>query len=231
MKKATYNWVPDFVYGSIDGAVTTFAVVAGVVGAGLSTSTIIILGIANLLADGFSMAVSKYSSDKAELERIALIKKMEEKSIVENPKEEREEIDEILKSFGFKGKNLKEAQKVITSDKATWIRVMLNHEFNVFEDTIEPVKGGTTTFIAFVLIGSIPLLSYSTEFIFNWSEKDLFSITIVSTLLALFIVGTIKARFSSRSWLLAGIETAAIGGFAAFIAYAVGKAISMLIGI
>lgn len=65
MSKKAYNWVPDFVYGGIDGVVTTFAVVAGVKGASLALPVILILGFANLVADGFSMAVGKYLSDKS----------------------------------------------------------------------------------------------------------------------------------------------------------------------
>jgi VIT1/CCC1 family predicted Fe2+/Mn2+ transporter len=58
--------VENFVYGAIDGAVTTFAIVTGVVGASLSPSIIIILGFANLLADGFSMAIGNYLAVKTE---------------------------------------------------------------------------------------------------------------------------------------------------------------------
>mgnify|MGYP000729918143 CR=1 FL=1 len=65
--KKKYNWLPDFVYGSIDGVVTTFAVVSGVKGADLSVTIILILGFANLLGDGFSMAVGKYLSDKSQV--------------------------------------------------------------------------------------------------------------------------------------------------------------------
>lgn len=68
MKKRCWNCLPDFVYGSIDGTVTTFAVVAGAVGASLSSAIILILGFANLFADGFSMAVSNYLSHKSEKE-------------------------------------------------------------------------------------------------------------------------------------------------------------------
>jgi VIT1/CCC1 family predicted Fe2+/Mn2+ transporter len=70
MKTSKYNWLPDFVYGSIDGVVTTFAVVSGVKGADLSVSIVLILGFANLLGDGFSMAVGKYLSDKANLDHM-----------------------------------------------------------------------------------------------------------------------------------------------------------------
>ena len=60
------RYLQDWVLGGIDGAVTTFAIVAGVVGAQLSTPIILILGLANLLADGFSMAAGNYSGVKAE---------------------------------------------------------------------------------------------------------------------------------------------------------------------
>jgi VIT1/CCC1 family predicted Fe2+/Mn2+ transporter len=62
------KYIPEFVYGGIDGAVTTFAVVAGVMGASLSSTIVLILGFANLLADGFSMAVSNYLSTKSLVE-------------------------------------------------------------------------------------------------------------------------------------------------------------------
>ena len=64
-----YNWLPDFVYGSIDGIITTFAIVSAVQGGGLDSKIILILGFANMLADGFSMATSKYLSDNAEIDQ------------------------------------------------------------------------------------------------------------------------------------------------------------------
>src|SRR3990167_5448074 len=68
LKRLTDAYLAEFVYGSIDGAVTTFAVVAGTAGAKFSTTVAIILGIANLIADGFSMAVSSYLSAKSQKE-------------------------------------------------------------------------------------------------------------------------------------------------------------------
>lgn len=60
------KYLPEFVYGGIDGAVTTFAIVAGVVGASLSPAIILILGFANVLADGFSMGISNFLSQTSE---------------------------------------------------------------------------------------------------------------------------------------------------------------------
>lgn len=231
MKKNHYNWLPDFVYGGIDGSVTTFAVVAGVVGAELSTPVILILGFANLFADGFSMATGKYLSDKSELDRIHSIKLDEMRSILENPKEEREEIREIFHKFGFKGEDLKRAEEVITSNPTTWIKLMLNHEFNVIEENINPLKGALSTFLAFLTIGLIPLLGYTIQSLTGGDAKYIFFGTCISTLLALFFVGAVKSRFSERHWLVTGLETALMGGAAAAIAYLVGDVLGKLFGV
>lgn len=229
MEKMRYNWLPDFVYGGIDGAITTFAVVAGVVGAGLSTPVILILGFANLFADGFSMAVGKYSSDKAELERIQSIKQMEKRSIIENPKEEKKEIRQILKELGFKNDILKRAEKVITSDPEVWVHMMLHHEFHIVEDNINPKKGALATFAAFLLVGFIPLLGYSFQNFLPLDEKGLFWATSLATLAAMFLVGTVKTRFSDQNWFLSGLQTAGIGGMAAAIAYGIGYFLQILV--
>lgn len=60
------KYLPEFIYGGIDGIVTTFAIVAGVVGAGLNPAIILILGFSNVLADGFSMASSNFLASRAE---------------------------------------------------------------------------------------------------------------------------------------------------------------------
>ena len=72
------NRLPEFVYGGMDGAITTFAVVSGVVGASIGSSVILILGFANLFADGFSMAVAHFFSEKSKNE---LLKKPEKNEL------------------------------------------------------------------------------------------------------------------------------------------------------
>lgn len=229
MVKIKYNWLPDFVYAGIDGAVTTFAVVAGVVGANLSTPVILILGFANLFADGFSMAIGKFSSDKAELERMQYLREIEEKSIKEKPREEIAEIEKILKSFGFKGMDLIRAKKIITSNPKVWVNLMMNHELNIIEENINPEKGAMTTFLAFTSIGLIPLLGYTFQKYLPLSDSSLFLGTCLSTLFALFLVGTVKSTFSKKPWLVAGLETSLIGGFAASIAYLIGHTLKNLL--
>jgi len=216
------GWLPDFVYGGMDGAVTTFAVVAGVAGAQLSTAVVLILGFANLFADGFSMAIGKYSSDRAERERIQHVRGQLDERIHGNPKEERAELTKVLNTRGFKGENLKNAVKVISANEAVWIDTMMRHKFHLIDEHIDPIKGAFTTFIAFNLIGFIPLAGYVMNPLLGLSSKSIFMWTVGATLLALFIVGGIKGKLLKQNWALSGLETMVIGGVAASIAYLVG---------
>lgn len=79
-------YLRDFIYGGIDGAITTFAVVSGVKGGQLSPVVILILGFANLIADGFSMAVSNYLGTRAEIEQKYFFKKTENREEISNLK-------------------------------------------------------------------------------------------------------------------------------------------------
>ena len=113
--------VENFVYGAIDGAVTTFAIVTGVIGASLSPSIIIILGFANLLADGFSMAIGNYLAVKTQNEFIQRERKREEWEIDNRIEEEKQEIREIYSKKGFKDELLDEIVRIITSRKKVWV--------------------------------------------------------------------------------------------------------------
>jgi vacuolar iron transporter family protein len=224
MKKSSEqnSWLPDFVYGGMDGAVTTFAVVAGVAGAQLSTAVVLILGFANLFADGFSMAVGKYSSDRAEQQRIHQVRSQLGKRINDDPEGERKELTTVLKRQGFKGKDLGGAVNVISANEMVWIDTMMRHKFHLIDDQISPVSGGVTTFIAFNLIGFVPLAAYVLNPLFKLPPENLFAWTVGFTLLALFAVGAIKGKLLKQSWLWSGLETMFIGGAAAAIAYLVG---------
>ena len=96
--------VENFVYGAIDGAVTTFVIVTGVIGASLSPSIIVILGFANLLADGFSMAIGNYLAIKTQNEFIQRERKREEWEIDNRIDEEKQEIRDIYNKKAFKEK-------------------------------------------------------------------------------------------------------------------------------
>src|SRR3990172_7174180 len=111
------SYLRDWVYGGIDGTVTTFAIMAGVVGASLSPGVVLILGIANLLADGFSMAAANYTGTKAELDEYAQLRCMEERHVDLAPEGEREEVRQIFQAKGFEGEALEAAVAVITTQR------------------------------------------------------------------------------------------------------------------
>jgi len=216
------SYLSDFVYGGIDGSVTTFAVVAGVVGASLSPSIVLILGFANLFADGFSMAVGNYLSTKSKREYIEKIRKAEEVSVRRIPGEEREEIKEIFKEKGFFGRQLEDAVKIITGNKKIWVDTMMKDEFGMLEEEKSPIRGALVTFIAFNLIGFIPLLAYVLSYLFLYLREQTFLLSIIFTSCAFFIVGSVKGKIVDKKWYLSGLETLLIGGTAAAIAFLVG---------
>ena len=221
-KDVISKYLPDFVYGGIDGSVTTFAIVAGVTGASLSPSIVLILGFANLFADGFSMAVGNYLSTKSKREYADKIRKSEEDSIARIPEEETQEIREIFSEKGFSGQQLDDAVEIITSNQDVWVDTMMKDEFGIFEDQTSPLKSALVTFLSFNLIGFIPLLAYVLSYFSDSFRSTTFTLSIILTSIAFFIVGSVKGRIVSTSWLYSGFETLLIGGVAAIIAYYVG---------
>lgn len=217
-----HSYLPEFIYGGIDGSVTTFAIVAGVTGASLSPTIVLILGFANLFADGFSMAVGNYLSSKSKKEYADKIRKSEEQSVLHIPEEEEEEIRQIFRDKGFTGKPLEDAVEIITSNQEIWIDTMMKDEFGIFEDDTSPIKNALVTFVSFNLVGFIPLLAYVLSYFFTSLSENVFTLSIMLTSVAFFIVGSVKATIVDKKWFLSGIETLLIGGVAAVIAYVVG---------
>lgn len=222
----THSYLRDFVYGAIDGAVTTFAVVAGVIGAKLSPGVIVILGVANLFADGFSMAISNFLGTKAEQQLREKMRKAERDHINRYPAGEREEIRQIFAAKGFAGEDLDRAVKTITSDVDRWVDTMLTDELGVSLQGPNPYRAAWSTFIAFVVIGSLPLLVFIYEVALAVQIESAFAWSSLLTGIAFFIIGAVKSQFIGHKWWTSGLETLAIGAIAAAMAYGVGVALS-----
>jgi VIT1/CCC1 family predicted Fe2+/Mn2+ transporter len=210
------NYIRDFVYGGIDGAITTFAVVAGVVGASLSTSVILILGIANLIADGFSMAASNYSGTKTVADEIARAREIEDRHIRLEPEGEREEVRQILAAKGLSGHVLEEAVQSITANRKAWIDLMLVEEYGLSLNPSSPIRAALATFAAFLICGTVPLLPFAL------GATSPFTLAATMTALVFFSIGAAKSRWSPAPWWRSGFETLAIGGGAAALAFTVG---------
>ncbi len=217
------EYIAEFVYGGIDGAITTFAVVAGAAGAGAGIEWVIIFGVANLIADGFSMSVGNYFSTKSERERFEKHKAVEYWEVDNLREREVEEIREIYANKGFKGELLEQVVSVITSDKDVWVDTMMKEELEMTKDSKLPIYTATATFGSFLLIGSIPLLSYIIAAVADLSQDRLFFISCVATGMALTLIGFMKAMVNERSWIKGVLETVLLGGLAAFLAYFAGE--------
>lgn len=168
------DYLSEFVYGGIDGAVTTFAVVAGATGAGFDTKVILVLGFANLIADGFSMGVGSYLSTKSEQE--LMVKR---------------------------GESL--------------------------DDEPSPVINGSTTYVSFILVGLVPLLAYTVDYIFNMDNSNVFMISIILTAFAFAGVGLLKSRVAQSGIARAVTETMVLGAIAASLAYLLGAFLERII--
>lgn len=221
-KENKYNWVPDFVYGGIDGAVTTFAVVAGVEGASLSLSVVLILGFANLFADGFSMASGKYLSDRAEVEQFEKHYSAVKRNLMEKDEVELKKLEKTIKNLGVKEKHIEDVRKDLMANPNKGADLLMQSYYKESAENLSPIKGAYWTFFSFVLIGLIPILAYTIDFVFALNSSALFLATCFFTLLGLFVVGAVKSRFTEKFWLWSGLETMFIGGLAAFIAYWIG---------
>jgi VIT1/CCC1 family predicted Fe2+/Mn2+ transporter len=217
-----HSYLRDFVYGAIDGAVTTFAVVSGVAGAQLDSKIIIILGLANLFADGFSMAVGNFLGTRAEEELREKAWKTEEQHIHEFPEGEKEEIRQIFAAKGFKGTDLEKIVETITSDKDQWISTMMKEELGMVLDGPSPFKAAWATFSSFVIVGALPLLAFLYQMFNPQASIDAFFVSSIMTGFGFFFVGALKSRFVGKGWISSGLETLLVGGGAAVLAYVVG---------
>lgn len=223
------EFLGEFIYGAIDGTVTTFAVVAGATGASLSPAVVIILGFANLLADGFSMACGNYLSEKTEHDYIARERKREEWEIKMMPEGERAEIREIFAKKGFKGKDLNNAVQIITSNRKIWVDTMMADELGLVKSDKSPWLTALSTYTGFIVIGIIPLLSYVLAYFFPVFVEHTFQIAVGMTLLSLISVGSIKAIITKINIWRSSLETVFVGGSAAVIAYYIGFFLQWLV--
>ena len=157
------SYLRDWLYGGIDGIVTTFAIVFGVVGARLSPHIILILGSASLIADGFAMTAGDYLATRSEDEEFHHAEAIERRHIEGCPEGEREEVREILRRRGIPGELLDPAVAAITADPDLWVRMMLRDEYGLPEAVRSPGRAAFMTFSAFLICGLVPLLPFVAE--------------------------------------------------------------------
>lgn len=219
-------YIADVVFGANDGIITTFAVVAGATGAELATVVVIILGFANLVADGLSMGLGNYLGKRSELD-YNRGQREKEKWEIENLRGiEVKEVRGIFARYGFVGADLDRAVEIVTNDKKAWVDLMMIEELGIVEDGGgTPAKHAVVTFISFAAAGLAPLIPY----IIGITGKLAFMLSIAFSIVMLFTTGALRAKISPRAWWRAGFEMLIIGTVAAVAAYIVGKLLESIV--
>jgi VIT1/CCC1 family predicted Fe2+/Mn2+ transporter len=222
------TYLPEVVYGSIDGIVTTFAVVAGAAGAELQINIILILGMANLFADGLSMSIGSYLSNKSERDNYQKHLRIEEWEIENMPEDERREIELIYKQKGFEGKELEMVVNRITANKKVWLDTMMKDELGLSEEKKSPLKAGLSTLLAFIIAGAIPLTAYILAYAGEYAI-DPFILSSLVTAFAFILIGYIKTYVTQIGLLRSIMETLLLGAAAAMAAYFLGDYLEKLL--
>ncbi len=227
-ERETGRYIKSAVYGGLDGIITTFAVVAGVAGAALSTGIVLILGFANLVADGLSMAIGDYLSTKSEQEYHDAERRREQWEIENYPEGERREMIELYTAKGMPTEDAQAIVDVLARNEEAWIDVMMAEELGIIGSEGSPVASAAVTFFSFFLFGLVPLLAYVAARLMPLMEINTFALASISTGITLFVLGALKAKVTGRHWFRSGMEMLLVGGIAATAAYAIGRLLGRL---
>jgi vacuolar iron transporter family protein len=220
--KSSGKYVGDFVYGA------NFAVVSGAVGASLSPLVIIILGFANLFADGFSMGASSFLSKRSDIDYQKGQRKKEEWEAKNLPEIETQEVRDIFSNMGLTGVTLDKAVETTISDKKRWVDLMMVHELGIIEEEKDdPLKHGLATFGAFILAGIAPLLPFLIPVV---AENALIYSPLFAGI-ALFVAGALRTLITPKRWWIGGLEMLFVGALAGIVSYGIGYILKSVIGI
>jgi VIT1/CCC1 family predicted Fe2+/Mn2+ transporter len=222
------NYLGEFVYGGLDGCVTTFAVVAGSVGANLESRIIIILGFANLLADGFAMSVGAYLSSKSNRDNYKKHQMDKFQQLSDDPETQKEKLTGIYKAKGLEEPVLSQTVLQITRDKKKWSQDLLIEESNIILDERSSFKIAAVTYTSFILVGTIPLIIYLLDYI-NPSDHNLFFLSSLLTALGFIGIGWLKTYVTEANIWKGIFQTLLLGALAASVAYYVGDLLESLI--
>ena len=190
------------------GSLPPFAVVSGVAGAELRSGIILIMGLANLLADGFSMATGAYISAKSEQEYYEKEYQRELWEIEEFPDGERLELLEIYCQEGYSEEEAEQLTEIKTRTKERWVDAMMKDELGMLKDEKNPVFSGLATLVAFLVAGVMPLLVYLIGLAFPTALESAFLISIVLSGLSLFGVGAAKVLVTQQNPYKSGFRDA-----------------------
>jgi len=228
MKKERFHkpggkWLRYIIFGADDGLVSNLALVASLSGALLQNNIIIIAGLVEMLAGAISMSLGTYISTKSQIEFYKQEMMQERKNIKLRPEHEIQEIKELYRRKGFRGKELDMVVRRITSDKRRWFRVLIEEYLGLKGIALEnPVYAAVFMFIAFIIGGFIPMIT------FIFFKTELLKYSIILSVFALFIVGAARTYYTERDPIKGGLEMVLIGSIAALTGYYFGEFVNSL---
>ncbi len=224
---ATLERIREVVFGLQDGLVSTVAVVSSVMAATEQRPIVFVVGTTSAIAGMISMGTGSYLSSKAEKElHLAEIEK-EARELETKPEEEMAELNEIYRQEGL---TLEEAERLaerVASDRELWLKTLTEKELGLSLESLEsPTKDALTMGVSFLLGAVVPMVPY-----LFMSTKAVIAASIAVTVLALFVVGIIKARVTNKHPVRSGLEIMLLGGASGLLGYAIGLLAPKIFGI
>ncbi|MGD0878576.1 MAG: VIT1/CCC1 transporter family protein [Anaerolineales bacterium] len=215
--------VRDIVIGMSDGLTVPFALAAGLSGIAHSTAIVITGGLAEIAAGSIAMGLGGYLAARSDVEHYAKERATEEKEVEVIPDKEKEEVEQVLLTYGLEKDQSKLVAEALSKRPAAWIDFMMRFELGLEKpDPKRALRSALTIGLSYIVGGLIPLAPYM--IISNASSALLFSV--LFTLLALLIFGYVKGRFTGGHPIRSALQTALIGGLAAAAAFGLAKLIS-----
>jgi VIT1/CCC1 family predicted Fe2+/Mn2+ transporter len=212
--------VRDIVIGMSDGLTVPFALAAGLSGANVGTSVVVLAGLAEIAAGSIAMGLGGFLAARTDQEHYQSELQREIREAREIPEEEAAEVSRVFQGWGLTDQQIQPIVTAISSDEKRWVDFMMRFELGLEEpDPKRAVRSATTIGVSYIAGGLIPLAPYF--FLADLETGLVASVTV--TLSALFIFGCIKARFTGISLWWGGLQTTLIGGLAAAAAFAIAR--------
>jgi VIT1/CCC1 family predicted Fe2+/Mn2+ transporter len=213
------GWLRAAVFGAMDGLVTNTALVAGMGGGRAAAGTIVLSGVASLVAGAISMALGEYTSVKTQNEQLDLEVAKERRELERNPEGELAELIEMLRVRGVDDQLARRVAVQLSRDPETALRLHVVAELGLNpEDKPSPRVAAVSSLVTFSVGAVIPLLPYLFGFSLLW-------VALLAGGLGLFAAGALSSRFTPRPWWYAGTRQLLFGAVAAGITYLIGLAI------
>jgi VIT1/CCC1 family predicted Fe2+/Mn2+ transporter len=214
--------VRDIVIGMSDGLTVPFALAAGLSGAVKSTSIVVTAGLAEIAAGSIAMGLGGYLAARTDMEHYQAERARELQETEEVPEQETEEVAEIFRTYGLEEEQIAPVVQAIRADRARWVDFMMRFELGLeAEDPARALRSALTIGASYIAGGLIPLAPY----MLLGSISTALWVSVGMTLVALFLFGFFKGRFTAISPWRGGVQTVFIGGLAAATAFAIARLI------